>query len=482
VAGLIWRLRIGWRPVPTSADFWWALGVGGAGALVVGAALQVSIQAACAFVLVIGVVALYEHDRGYGVQAMLALWLIAPFLRRVFGLLTGPVDSDPLSLAPFVAVTAIAALEFARVHMPRSLRTLIVLAGAGFAVGLPIGFTIGPRAAVFAFGAYLAGVSAAVLGFGEGPLARDSALRRVLLYGLPPVALYAIAQRYLPHTPWDDRWLATTDFNSIGSGSGDKLRVFGTVNSPGTLAALLGLSLLCYLTIKHHRTAAITGAVILTVAMSLTSVRAAWYALIAAGLAHVIASRGQSARLVFGTAAITVAAALALSPVNETARDTVNRFETITHLNRDTSATERQTTFRNLFPKAVRAPLGHGLGSAGESTKLNGNSALRAPDNGYLSLLYQVGPVGFTLVMIALGIILVAGWIGARERTPGQDLRLLLFAMLIYILTLMTSGDGFYSVVGAILWFIGGQILAHSLRSRSAPASAPTSADVPVPA
>ena len=474
MAGLIWRLRVGWRPVPTSADFWWALGVGGAGALVVGAALQVSIQAACAFVLVMGVVALYEHDRAYGVQAMFAFWLIAPFLRRVLGLLTGPVESDPLSLAPYVAVTAIAALEFARVHEPRRVRTVIILAAAGFAVGLPVGFTIGPRAAVFAFGAYLAGISAAVLGFGEGPLARDSTLRHVLLYGMPVVAVYAIMQRYLPRTPWDQNWLATTDINSIGGRGDDKLRVFGTVNSPGTLAALLGLSLLCYLTVTRHRTWAIVGAAVLIAALSLTSVRSAWYALIAAGLAHVIASRGQSARLIFGAGAITVAAAIALSPVNQAAHDTVNRFETIMHLSSDNSATDRKTTFRTLFPKAVRAPLGHGLGSAGESTKLNGPSDLRAPDNGYLSLMYQVGPVGFTLVMIALGIILVAAWNGARERTPGQDLRLLLFAMLVYILALMTSGDGFYSVVGAILWFIGGQVLAHSWRSRTAPAPAPT--------
>jgi len=183
---------------------------------------------------------------------------------------------------------------------------------------------------------------------------------------------------------------------------------------------------------------------------------------------------------------VVVAVAIALSPVNSAAKETVHRFETIAHLSSDRSATDRKTTFRTLFPKAVRAPLGHGLGSAGESTKLNGQSDLRAPDNGYLSLMYQIGPVGFTLVMIALGIMFVAAWNGARERAPGQDMRLLLFAMLVYILMLTTSGDAFYGVTGAILWFIGGQVLAHSWRSRSVrqPASAaePAVAEVPAPA
>jgi putative inorganic carbon (hco3(-)) transporter len=488
VAGLIWRLRIGWRPVAAGsrADLWWAAVVGGAGALVVGAALQVSIQAAFAFVLVMGIVALYEHDRALGVAAMFSFWLIAPFLRRVVALLTGPVDNDPLSLAPYVAVGAIAALEFARVHVPRSIRTVVILAAAGFAIGLPLGFTAGPGSAAFAFGAYVAGVTAAVLAFREGPLARDSTLRRVLLYAMPVIAVYAICQRYLPRTPWDDQWLQTVDFLSIGSGSNDKLRVFGTVNSPGTLGGLLGLALLCYLTVTRHRMWAIGGAAIIVIALSLTSVRSSWYALIAAGLAHVVASRGQSARLILGSVGVVVAAAIALSPVNSAAKETVHRFETIAHLSSDRSATDRKTTFRTLFPKAVRAPLGHGLGSAGESTKLNGQSDLRAPDNGYLSLMYQVGPVGFTLVMIALGIVFLAAWNGARERAPGQDMRLLLFAMLVYILMLTTSGDAFYGVTGAILWFIGGQVLANSWRSRSArqPASAaePAVAEVPAPA
>jgi hypothetical protein len=487
VAGLIWRLRIGWRPLPlgSSSDLWWAVVVGGAGAVVVGVALQFSIQAALAIVLVMGVVALYEHDRALGVAAMFTFWLIAPFLRRVVALLTGTVANDPLSLAPYVAVGAIAALEFAWVHVPQSIRRLVMLAAGGFAIGLPLGFTSGPGSAAFAFGAYVAGVGAAVLAFREGPLARDSTLRRVLLYAMPVIAAYAICQRYLPRTPWDDYWLQNVDFLSIGGATADDtLRVFGTVNSPGTLGGLLGLTLLCYLTVTNHRAWAIASAAIVVAALSLTSVRSSWYALVAAGLAHIVASRGESARVILGSVAVVVAAAIALSPVNHAAKDTVHRFETIAHLSSDTSATDRKTTFRTLFPKAVRAPLGHGLGTAGESTKLNGQSDLRAPDNGYLSLMYQVGPVGFTLVMVALGIMFVAAWNGARERGPGQDMRLLLFAMLVYILMLTTSGDAFYGVTGAILWFIGGQVLAYRWRTARQPASAaePAAAEAPAPA
>jgi O-antigen ligase len=150
--------------------------------------------------------------------------------------------------------------------------------------------------------------------------------------------------------------------------------------------------------------------------------------------------------------------------VSPTASDVVSRFSTIGQGTKEPSAEARKTGFEQLFPVAVSAPLGHGLGSAGEATRLHGETDLRAVDNGYLSLLYQVGPVGFALVMIAIGIIARAAWNGARARGPGQELRLLLFAMLAYLLTMMTSGDVLYGPSGVILWFIGGQVLAYELR------------------
>ena len=340
---LTWRLR--GVPAAQRGDLWWILVVGGSAALVLGWALTLSVQAAGAFVAVVAVIALHQHDRRWGIAALFALWFLAPFVRRVLGLTTGLVENDPLSLAPFLATGAIAALELIRVPVPSRIRVILLLAAAGFAVGLPMGFVAGPRAAVYAFVAYLAGLSGAVLGLSERISIRESTLRRVLLFGLPAIAAYAIAQRALPLPSWDVAWLEGTDFGSIGAGRGDEVRVFGSLNSPGTLAPLLALSLLCYLTITRHRMVAFAGAVLLTVALSLTLVRSAWVALIVAALAHVVASRGRSARLVLGVAALTVAATLALAPVSATARDVVNRFETIGNLGADTSASDRSTSF-----------------------------------------------------------------------------------------------------------------------------------------
>ncbi len=116
---------------------------------------------------------------------------------------------------------------------------------------------------------------------------------------------------------------------------------------------------------------------------------------------------------------------------------------------------------------AARAPIGHGLGSAGEATKLKGESLLRAPDNGYLALMYQVGAVGFLLVVAALGYVLAAAWNGARAPGQGQDLRLVLFALFVYLLVTLAAGDEFYGSHGVVLWFIAGQVMAYDFRRRA---------------
>lgn len=456
------------RPGARHGDLWFGLLAGGAGALVLGWALSLSPQAACAFVLVVVVVALYQYDRRWGLAALFALWFVAPGIRRLFGLATGYVNNDPLSLAPFVATGALAAVELLRFRVPSRIRTVMVLAAAGFAVGLPIGVLTSPKAAVYAFVTYLAGISGAVFGLADELSGRGSTLRRVLLFGLPVIAVYAILQRLLPLPHWDQAWLDATGFSSIGADDEGHPRVFASLNSPGALAPLLGMSLLCYLTVKRARPITLVGAALIAIALSLTFVRSAWAALVVAGVAHVIASRGQSARIVLGSAAVIVAATLALAPVSTTAHDVLERFTSI--LDReDTSATERRTTFSETFPLAAQAPLGHGLGSAGQSSKLTtgGDPSERAADNGYLGLMYQVGPIGFLLVMAAIVLILRAAWNGARARAPGQDVRLLLFAMLVYLLVVLAGGDEFYGSHGVIFWFIGGAVLAYDYRRRA---------------
>lgn len=456
-----------------SSDALWAFPLACAGAVLIAVLLTRSVQGACAVALTALVLAVYVHDRSAGIGALFAFWFLAPFIRRLFDLYTGFLNTDPLSLAPFIATAAIAALQLTRTRLTPELRRLLVLAPAGFAFGLPLG-AAHPSAALYAFGAYVAGVGGAIIGFAEPPSLHGSALRKVLLFGLVPIAAYGIVQHVIRLPVWDQRWLDATGVLSIGTSSNGSIRAFGTLNAPGALAPLLGLSLLCYLTVHRGRTPASIAFTLVAVALAVTFVRSAWIALGVAAVAHIVASRGHSLRPVLLVAGLAVGASLALAPVSSTARDVVNRFNTIGQPGSDTSATDRRATLGETLPTAVTAPLGHGLGTAGEPTKLTTDQTLRAPDNGYLSLMYQVGPVGFVLVMFCVLRMLLAAWEGARSRAPGQELRLLLFAMLVYLLVALASGDEFYGSLGVILWFIGGQALALRDHQRRPVATAST--------
>ena len=256
MAGLIWRLRSGGSAPRLGlfrGDFGFILVAGGAAALFLAATLMVSVQAATAFTLVALVIALHQYNRQWGIMAVFAFWFIAPGLRRVLGMMTGYLESDPLSLAPFLATSAVAGLELLRFHVPTVIRRVLLVAAAGFAIGLPVGLVHGPSSGMYAFVAYIAGVSAAVLGVGERTSTQESTLRKVLLYGVPPIAVYAIYQHIFGLPSWDKEWLEATQFGSIGIEGGEPVRVFSTLNSPGTLGGLLGLSLLMFLTV--HRLA-----------------------------------------------------------------------------------------------------------------------------------------------------------------------------------------------------------------------------------
>ena len=146
--------------------------------------------------------------------------------------------------------------------------------------------------------------------------------------------------------------------------------------------------------------------------------------------------------------------------MSNTAKDVLNRFETIGSLSLDRSADDRSATVSETLPTPFRPRWDMGWAAAGEPSKLEGSALLRRPDNGYLSLIYQVGPIGFLMVIAAIGFMLRAAWRGARDRAPGQDLRLLLFTLFVFILASLISGDSLYGSSGVIFWFIGGQVLA----------------------
>ena len=74
--------------------------------------------------------------------------------------------------------------------------------------------------------------------------------------------------------------------------------------------------------------------------------------------------------------------------------------------------------------------------------------------------MWQVGPLGFLLVIGAAGYAIAYGArTTARARLPDH---LTLIAPLLAVVALMASGDALYGVVGVVFWYFTGALLRAS--------------------
>jgi putative inorganic carbon (HCO3(-)) transporter len=413
-----------------------------------------SLQMGCALALVVLAVGLYVRNRTAGLVAMWVLWLIVPLIRRLFFLM-GPVTGpEPLALAPFLVTAAIVTFELVQVDLhPRTKRMLQFVAG-GYLVGLPTGFLLAPQAATFALFAYLTAVGCFVIGYRDGQPGRTLSLPAVLMVATPLLAVYAFYQYFLPLPEWDYVWMNSVEFNSIGAPEGGRVRVWGTLNSPGTFAGILSIAVIGYVALARVRILPMVSAVAVFGALALTFVRSAWLGVVVALIAVVVVTRGAALQRV-AVVGILLAAFGAATISGSTGVALTERLATFGSLGQDESGQARANAPTQVVPIALGAPLGWGIGRAGEAARLAGGGlTFRYTDNGYLSMLFQLGPVGFLLVMTGVVAGARAAFRNAWRQTKPTDV--LAFGVLVFLLVTLLAGDHLFGVMGMVFWYTSG--------------------------
>jgi len=430
-------------------------------------------RAALSLVIVLLIVALWLIRPDLGVVALWTTWLLIAGARRVLDLALPVEGYDPLSIVPFAATAAVAALELLKRRLPPRPQRIMILAALGLAIGVPAG-AWNPPALTFALFAYGAGILAFGIGYAEGlRTERSTSGSRCVAALLAPLALYGLAQYVLALPAWDEQWVREAQLTSIAvPGDIEHVRVFSALNSPATFGSVLAVGLVAVLARDRITPGAAIAAALALVALGLTYVRMAIPALAIGLIVYAAASRWRALPRVAGFAAAVVAASLALGATTQAGGLVLERVSTLGSLSADRSANERQTTFWQVVPEAALSPLGHGVGTAGEPSKLAPEAAFGAAvDNGYLGLLYQLGPVGFLLVLAAMAAA-VGSLIRARAPTPGlQRARQLDLAIVATLFVLAVATDVFYGILGALLWFHLGHGLALADRSGAPPAA-----------
>lgn len=428
---------------------WWALAL--VVAVLTARLTMASIQLGCAVALVVLTVGLYVRNRTAGLVAVWIIWLLAPFLRRIF-LLSEPIQAaEPLALVPFLVTAAVVAMELTQVRLSRRAWRLLRRVVVGYAVGLPLGLLLFPPAALFALFAYLTAAGCFVIGYREAEQ-RTLVLPTVLMIVTPLLALYAFRQYYLPLPSWDFIWQRSADINSIGSPENGRIRVWSTLNSPGTFALVLGVATLALVMWRRVTPLRLVGALAVLGALALTYVRSAWVATLLASVVVVAVTRGAGLKRV----APVVVVLAALAPValaGSTGAALTERANTFGALGQDESANERVGTRAGVLAFALRNPIGSGLGTAGEATRLGGGG-FRYTDNGYLSLMIQVGPVAFLVVMSVVIAAVASAWRNAWRHAHSTDV--LAFGVLFYFAVMLLAGDQLFGIGGMIFWYMSG--------------------------
>lgn len=434
----------------------------GCGVVCVAALTVVMPRAALSLLIVQLVLALWLVRPDLGLAALWTTWLVISGARRWLDMALPGGGYDPLSIAPFAATAAVAAFELVGRRLPARAERVVLMALIGLAVGVPLGIRT-PTALTFALFAYGSGVLAFVIGYAEGRRneGTDTA-SRTLGPLLAPLAIYGIAQYLLPLPAWDEQWVRESGLTSIAvPGDIEHVRVFSTLNSPATFGAVLAIGLVAVLARDRLKPATSIAVLLALVALALTYVRMAVPALAVGLIAHAAASRWRAAPRLIGFAAVVVAAALALGATTQAGALVIKRVSTLGSLGTDTSANERQATAWQVLPEAASAPLGHGVGSSGEPSKLADQGAFGAAvDNGYLGLLYQLGPLGFVLVVMAMAAAL-GPLLTSRPASRALNARReVCVAIVAALLVLAMATDVFYGILGALLWFYLGHGLA----------------------
>jgi hypothetical protein len=388
----------------------------------------------------------------------------------MLALSAGTPAADPLSLLPFVATAAVALLELRRSTMNQEARSTMIIAGLGFAIGAPMGLLHDPTGFMYGFLSYLSGVAALVIGWSDGRELRDGdgraepTLFTSLKWVIPPLAVYGILQYFISLTSWDNNWIETVQLASIGSPQEGHIRIFSTLNSPGTFALVVAVALILGFGMKRNMLFAWASNLVLVVALALTYVRSAWLALVVGVIVFAAANRGKSAKRLVIFIGVFVLLTVTVGSANPTTRAFTERITTFGHLGEDES-TQKRLSFTGEIGHSFSQPLGAGLGAQGQSVKLSegagGKEEGVATDNGYLAQLDELGPVGFALVLIAMIRVAIAALkANAMRDGPTRALRASILAAVMALLLAHAGGDILYGVTGVFFWYLAGLAMA----------------------
>ena len=355
--------------------------------------------------------AIYLWNRRSSWYVGLCIWLFcaAPLIRRLTDLDTGWDPASPVLLAPYLACL-VSGFSF----LPYTLRARPTYAAPFIVILLVIGYGV----VLAAIDGRLVSGMVDGLKWSVGPLMAVHLLRTAdlqpgmhravmnsLLVAGPAMAAYG-AWQFVDPPLWDRIWMMNAlslGLDSIGNPAPFEVRVFGTMNSPASLAAMLMVAIIAGL--GRPLIVALPAVLLMVLGLALTQYRSMWGG-VALGIFYLLLTGQRSHRLKVVLLCSTIAvAATFLTIAPEISQTVTKRLMTLTELSSDKSGEDRLGDIAGFFSSSDGLVLGSGVGIA--NTTFDGQK-LRTIDNGIIEIYSAFGVFAGTAF---LGSILSISWL-----------------------------------------------------------------------
>jgi hypothetical protein len=393
---------------------------------------------------------IYRRNESYYLSFMLWIFMLTPLLRRVVDWRTSYQSQSLILLAPLL-ITLLPAIHLRRrlVMVVPVIRTGALLTLSGIVFGAGVGMIKHPGVNVI-----LAAVmwSAPIVLCVFAASIRERAmlgrvLTRTFLWGVLLMSVYGTYQ-YLVAPHWDAYWLVQVTLESFSPSYGHPepmgIRVWSTMNSPGSFSLFLGAALVWLCTVDGLLAILACGMGYIT--LSLTLVRTAWIMTIIGILIYVLGCRTRPSLRSTTTALLTVGlVAYVLVHATQFA-GVFDRLQTFSSLSADGSVHVRMEMYHHMNDYILSAPFGLGL----ESPAVINRYYL---DSSFVEVFVMLGWLGALCYLSGFAYLLLHVVLSLRSFSRE---RVAAAAITLACATQIFSGNAFYQQGGTVLWlFIG---------------------------
>ena len=340
-----------------------------------------------------GVFLFRRHAAAY-IEFTWWMWFLTPLIARLVDYQSGWDPSRLMIVAPFLVTCVSGATLWRRFGLLRRTEYLpFVLVPAALLYGLGIGLI--QNAPVAVAGSLLEWATPVIFGFHLAANPKQyaefrRATGRAFSWGVPVMGAYGVMQ-YLIAPAWDRFWLIQTEVTSFGSPQPLGIRVWSTMNSPGTFGMYMAAGLILLFGAKGAwRFAAMTfGYLSLLVSL----VRTAWGAWLVSLLLLVAPLQTRNKLRIAIGVVLLLLVVYPLATSDPFAELLATRFATFNSIQDDGSLNERLASYERGIAAVGGNVVGEGLGRTVSEDII---------DSAFLDMFLTLGWAGALLYLAAL--------------------------------------------------------------------------------